>query len=60
MSEIEPSAPSGASGDVRVFAQYDRDIDEQVDVVVVGSGPAGAVVSKAADTRVGTTVRGGW
>ena len=31
-------------GEVRVFAQYDRDFTEQADVVVVGSGPCGAVV----------------
>lgn len=46
MSEAAPGTPASAVGAVRVFAQYDRDIDEQVDVVVVGSGPAGAVVSK--------------
>jgi len=33
-------------GDVRVFAQYDRDFTEAFDVVVVGSGPGGAVVAK--------------
>jgi choline dehydrogenase-like flavoprotein len=33
-------------GEVRVFAQYDRDFTEEVDVVVVGSGPCGAVVAK--------------
>lgn len=33
-------------GDVRVYAQYDRDVNEEVDVVVVGSGPAGAVVAR--------------
>jgi len=33
------------SGEVRVFAQYDRDFEEEVDVVVVGSGPCGAVVA---------------
>ncbi len=33
-------------GEVRVFAQYDRDIDDEADVVVVGSGPAGAVAAK--------------
>ena len=39
---------SGAPGDVdlRVFAQYDRDFREQVDVVVVGSGPCGSVAAK--------------
>ena len=34
------------SGAVRVFAEYDRDFTEEVDVVVVGSGPCGAVVAK--------------
>ncbi|HZR83343.1 MAG TPA: GMC family oxidoreductase [Candidatus Binatia bacterium] len=34
------------SGEVRVFAQYDRDVYESCDVVVVGSGPGGAVVAK--------------
>ena len=46
MSEVPPKTRGSAIGAVRVFAQYDHDIDEQVDVVVVGSGPAGAVVSK--------------
>ncbi len=31
---------------LRVFAQYDRDFRDAVDVVVVGSGPGGAVVAK--------------
>lgn len=34
-----------AEGEVRVFAQYDRDFVESADVVVVGSGPSGAVVA---------------
>jgi choline dehydrogenase-like flavoprotein len=33
------------AGDVRVFAEYERDFEEEADVVVVGSGPAGAVVA---------------
>lgn len=36
----------GTRGDVRVFAQYDRDVEESCDVAVVGSGPGGAVVAK--------------
>lgn len=36
----------GAKGQVRVFAGYDRDFVERCDVVVVGSGPGGAVVAK--------------
>ncbi|MEE2672322.1 MAG: GMC family oxidoreductase [Myxococcota bacterium] len=32
-------------GEVRVFAQYDRDFEEETDVVIVGSGPCGAVVA---------------
>ena len=43
------------SGEVRVFAQYDRDFREQVDVVVVGSGPAGAVAAYEL-TAAGATV----
>jgi choline dehydrogenase-like flavoprotein len=34
-----------ARGEVRVFAQYDRDFEEEADVAVVGSGPCGAVVA---------------
>jgi choline dehydrogenase-like flavoprotein len=34
------------AGAVRVFAQYERDFAEEADVVVVGSGPGGAVVAK--------------
>jgi choline dehydrogenase-like flavoprotein len=37
---------SAADGEVRVFAQYDRDVRDEADVVVVGSGPGGAVVAK--------------
>jgi choline dehydrogenase-like flavoprotein len=33
------------SGAVRVFSEYDRDLHESCDVVVVGSGPAGGVVA---------------
>jgi choline dehydrogenase-like flavoprotein len=32
-------------GEVRVFAEYDRDVVEEADVVVVGSGPAGSVIT---------------
>jgi choline dehydrogenase-like flavoprotein len=35
-----------AAGQIRVFAQYDRDFTREVDVAVVGSGPGGAVVAK--------------
>jgi choline dehydrogenase-like flavoprotein len=35
-----------AAGEVRVFAQYSADVVEAADVVVVGSGPGGAVVAK--------------
>jgi choline dehydrogenase-like flavoprotein len=34
------------SGDVRVFAEYAGEVDDDADVVVVGSGPCGAVVAK--------------
>jgi choline dehydrogenase-like flavoprotein len=37
---------SQAAGEVRVFAQYDADFTEEVDVVVVGSGPGGAVAAR--------------
>jgi len=33
------------AGEVRVFADYDRDFREEADVVVVGSGPCGAVAA---------------
>ena len=34
-----------ADADLRVFADYDADVDLETDVVVVGSGPGGAVVA---------------
>ncbi|MEE8580156.1 MAG: GMC family oxidoreductase [Myxococcota bacterium] len=34
-----------AAGEVRVYAQYGRDFVEEAEVVVVGSGPCGAVVA---------------
>ena len=34
------------TGEVRVFADYDRDLFESCDAVVVGSGPGGAVVAR--------------
>lgn len=37
------TAPAGS---VRVFAQYDRDVRDEADVVVVGSGPGGSIVAK--------------
>ncbi len=40
------AAPEREAGALRVFAQYDRDVRATADVVVVGSGPAGAVVAK--------------
>lgn len=36
---------SPASGEVRVHAQYERDVAESADVAVVGSGPCGSVVA---------------
>ena len=41
MSEAETEN----DGEVRVFAQYARDFEEEADVVVVGSGPAGSVMT---------------
>ena len=40
--------PERSHGDVRVFAEYERerDLRDEADVVVVGSGPCGAVVAK--------------
>ncbi|MFT5443608.1 MAG: choline dehydrogenase-like flavoprotein, partial [Myxococcota bacterium] len=35
----------GGASNVRVFAQYDGDFEEEADAVVVGSGPSGAVVA---------------
>jgi choline dehydrogenase-like flavoprotein len=40
------SAASPATGEVRVFADYAGELREEADVVVVGSGPCGAVVAK--------------
>jgi choline dehydrogenase-like flavoprotein len=37
---------SEARHDLRVFASYERDFTESADVVVVGSGPGGAVVAR--------------
>jgi len=53
MSEVQDAHPEPDSQDwvraarerVRVYAQYDRPIREQADVVVVGSGPCGAVAA---------------
>jgi len=39
------SEAEAAGGEVRVFAQYAGDFEEEADVVVVGSGPAGSVVT---------------
>lgn len=36
---------SAREGEVRVFAEYDRDFSGEADVVVVGSGPCGSVVA---------------
>ena len=33
---------------LRLYAQYDRDFEEEADVLVVGSGPSGAVVAHGA------------
>jgi choline dehydrogenase-like flavoprotein len=39
------SVPAQTDGEVRVFAQYDRDFREEADVVVIGSGPTGSIVA---------------
>jgi len=39
------SDPRAWPGELRVFADYDRDFCEEADVVVVGSGPCGAVAA---------------
>ncbi len=54
-AEASEAAADARRGEVRVFAQYTRDFREQADVVVVGSGPTGAVVAHtlaAAGARV--------
>jgi choline dehydrogenase-like flavoprotein len=43
---VTVSEASAAHGEVRVFADYQRDFEEEADVVVVGSGPCGAVVAR--------------
>ncbi len=43
---VPVSEPRSEKGAVRVFAQYECDFTEEADVVVVGSGPGGAVVAK--------------
>ena len=41
--KVNESSPSNEA--LRVFADYDRDFVEEADVVVVGSGPSGSVVT---------------
>ncbi len=40
------SDPRSGPGELRVFADYQRDFADAADVVVVGSGPCGAVAAK--------------
>lgn len=40
-----PAHVAGMRDRLRVFASYERDVRERAEVVVVGSGPAGAVVA---------------
>jgi len=42
-ADAKPLRPRGEG--LRVFAQYDRDFEEAAEVLVVGSGPGGAVVA---------------
>ncbi len=42
---------AAVEGEVRVFAEYERDFTEEADVVVVGSGPCGAVVAHELTAR---------
>jgi choline dehydrogenase-like flavoprotein len=44
-ADTQGGEASSPAGEVRVFAEYDRDFSEEADVVVVGSGPAGSVVT---------------
>jgi choline dehydrogenase-like flavoprotein len=44
MSAATHDRPKSAER-LRVFAQYDKDFEEEADAVVVGSGPCGAVVA---------------
>jgi choline dehydrogenase-like flavoprotein len=39
------AVPEATAGELRVFADYDRDFSDSADVVVVGSGPCGAVAA---------------
>ncbi|WP_437737126.1 GMC family oxidoreductase N-terminal domain-containing protein [Sorangium sp. So ce1335] len=45
-AEVEPLAPSEPRSQVKVFADYDGDVRASCEVLVVGSGPGGAVVAK--------------
>ena len=45
MSVLSPEQVGAARERVRVFADYDGPFDEKADVVVVGSGPSGAVAA---------------
>ncbi len=45
MTTAAPADGGATRGEVRVFAQYERDFEDEADVVVVGSGPCGAVVA---------------
>ncbi|MBW2727030.1 MAG: GMC family oxidoreductase N-terminal domain-containing protein [Deltaproteobacteria bacterium] len=44
MTASAPAKRPGSEG-LKVFAQYDRDFEDEADVVVVGSGPCGSVVA---------------
>ena len=52
---MSAAATEPVEGELRVFADYERDFVEECDVVVVGSGPTGAVVAYEA-VRAGLRV----
>ena len=64
MSALSTDWIEPARDRVRVFAQYDHAFEEKADVVVVGSGPSGAVAAferlHANNSHALPAVIGGW